>query len=131
MTLGSDVLVLSLMIHAPRHVEWPSDSAWTGCGGESKMSKVKEIALKKMCLLSKNDKTDCSINQHQQIALSRFSWRRLCQFMPIHISYFPNSKEQPNGKSARLDRPIVLTTIMAMKFTPPSHLIPFLCDTDT
>ncbi|CAL1172961.1 unnamed protein product [Cladocopium goreaui] len=31
--LGSDVLVLSLMIHAPRHVEWPSDSAWTGCGG--------------------------------------------------------------------------------------------------
>ena len=57
--------------------------------------------LEEMCLLSKNDKTDCSINQHQQIALSRFSWRRLCQFMPIHISYFPNSKEQPNGKISK------------------------------
>ena len=27
---------------------------------------MKEIALKKMCLLSKNDKKDCSKNQHQQ-----------------------------------------------------------------
>ena len=41
-------VVVSLMIHAPRHVDWPNDSAWTGCGGEivstGDFSKVKEMS---------------------------------------------------------------------------------------
>ena len=31
--LEDGVLVLHLMLRAPRHCDWPSTDAWTGCGG--------------------------------------------------------------------------------------------------